>query len=288
MTVMIMGGLGIMLSASVLGRLILAAADIRTEENKIREPSVETAVSQTTGGKEIQADIAGIQTSRAGTLAILSDGIGKANTGKVCAQIAVDTLLDRYQPCHMLHNPEYFFKTSLHEASQRIQKTIGERRGGTCLAAVFVNGRTMHYGLAGDIRIALFRNQELIPISKGQTLNVLALDAYQEGILSRPETIWTMEEKRVWNYLGIDGFHEIEIGERPIWLKPGDIVLLATKGIFETVSWAEMEDTLLKDMTLKEKADGIVMESEKKNGMEKENGSILLLRAEVIYEKDKF
>ncbi len=288
MTVMIMGGLGIMLSASVLGRLVLAAADIRTKENKKREPSVETAVSQTTGGKEIQADIAGIQTSRAGTLAILSDGIGKANTGKVCAQIAVDTLLDRYQPSHVLHNPEYFFKTSLREASQRIQKTIGERRGGTSLAAVFVNGRTMHYGLAGDIRIALFRNQELIPISKGQTLNVLALDAYQEGILSRPETIWTMEEKRVWNYLGIDGFHEIEIGERPIRLKPGDVVLLATKGIFETVSWAEMEDTLLKDMTLKEKADGIVMESEKKSGIEKENGSILLLRAEVIYEKDKF
>ncbi|MDR0924993.1 MAG: SpoIIE family protein phosphatase [Hungatella sp.] len=288
MTVMIMGGLGIMLSASVLGRLVLAAADIRTEENKNREPSDETAVSQTTGGKEIQADIAGIQTNNAGTLAILSDGIGKANTGKVCAQIAVDTLLDRYQPCHVLNNPEYFFKTSFREASQRIQRTIGERRGGTCLAAVFVNRGSMHYGLAGDIRIALFRNQELIPISKGQTLNVLALNAYQEGILSKPETIWTMEEKRVWNYLGIDGFHEIEIGERPIRLKPGDVVVLATKGIFEAVSWAEMEDILLKDLTLKEKADGIVMESEKKNGREKENGSVLLLRAEVTYEKNEF
>lgn len=277
-----------MLSASVLGRLVLAAADIRTEENKNREPSDETAVSQTTGGKEIQADIAGIQTNNAGTLAILSDGIGKANTGKVCAQIAVDTLLDRYQPCHVLNNPEYFFKTSFREASQRIQRTIGERRGGTCLAAVFVNRGSMHYGLAGDIRIALFRNQELIPISKGQTLNVLALNAYQEGILSKPETIWTMEEKRVWNYLGIDGFHEIEIGERPIRLKPGDVVVLATKGIFEAVSWAEMEDILLKDLTLKEKADGIVMESEKKNGREKENGSVLLLRAEVTYEKNEF
>ncbi len=288
MTVMIMGGLGIILSASVLGRLVLAAADIRIAENKKREPADEAAVSQTTGGKEIQADIAGIQTSSAGTLAILADGIGKANTGKVCSRIAVDTLLDRYQPCHVLHNPEYFFKTSFHEANQKIQRTIGERRGGACLAAVFVNGRTMHYGLAGDIRIALFRNQELIPISKGQTLNVLALDAYQEGILSKPETIWTLEEKRVWNYLGVDGFHDIEIGEIPISLKPGDVVMLATKGIYEAVSWAEIEDILLKDLTLKEKADGIVMKSEEKNDMEKENGSVLLLRAEVIYEKDEF
>jgi len=288
MTVMIMGGLGIALSATVLGRLVLEAGDIRTAENKKREPGDGTAFSQTTGGKEIQADIAGIQTSSAGTLAILADGIGKANTGKVCSQIAVDTLLDRYQPCHVLHNPEYFFKTSFYEANQTIQRTIGERRGGACLAAVFVNGRTMHYGLAGDIRIALFRNQELIPISKGQTLDVLALDAYQEGIMSKPETIWTMEEKRAWNYLGIDGFHEIEIGERPVRLKPGDVIVLATKGIFEAVSWAEIEDTLLMNLTLKEKADSIVMKSEKKIEMEKENGSILLLRAEVIYEKDEF
>lgn len=288
MTMMIMGGLGIVLSASVFSRLVLAVTDTRTEDNKNRESADETAVSQTTGGREIQGDVAGIQTSSAGTLAILSDGIGKANTGKVCAQIAVDTLLDRYQPYHVLHNPEYFFKTSFHEANRRIQRTIGERRGGACLAAVFVNGRTMHYGLAGDIRIALFRNQELIPISKGQTLDVLALDAYQEGVLSRPETIWTMEEKRVWNYLGMDGFHEIEIGETPIRLKPDDVVLLATKGIFEAVSWAEMEDILLKDLTLKEKADGIVMELEKKKGLEKENGSVLLLRAEVFYEKNKF
>lgn len=277
-----------MLSVSVLGRLGLAAADIGTKENKKGEHTDETAVGQTTGCKEIQADAVGIQKSSAGTLVILSDGIGKANTGKVCARIAVDTLLDRYRPYHVLHNPEYFFKTSFQEANQRVQRTIGERRGGACLAAVFVNGRTMHYGLAGDIRIALFRNQELIPISKGQTIDVLALDAYQEGTLSRPETIWTMEEKRVWNHLGIDGFHEIEIGEMPISLKPGDVIMLATKGIFETVSWAEMEDILLKDLTLKEKADGIIMESEKKKGLEKENGSILLLRAEVIYEKNEF
>lgn len=290
MTMTILGGLGIILLASAAGRMALLAADKKTEEKK-RE-GIKTgggeAISQTTGSQEMQSDVAGAETSSAGTLAVLSDGIGKANTGRVSAQIAADSLLDAYQPYRVLHDPEYFFKTSFNEANRRIQKTIGERRGGACLAAVFVNGVTLHYGLAGDIRIAILRNQELIPISKGHTLDVLALNAYEEGVLSRSETVWTMEDKRVWNYLGMDGFREIEVCEKPIRLKPEDVVVLITKGIFNVLSWAEMEDILLKDFTLKEKADAMVMEAEKKKGLEKENGSVLLLRAEVLNEKNQF
>jgi serine/threonine protein phosphatase PrpC len=283
-----MSGLGVILSVSVLGRILLFAGDKKTKEKMTRGFAGGEALCQTTGDQEIQADVVGTMKSSAGTLAVLSDGIGKANTGKICAQIAVDTLLDAYLPYQMLHNPEYFFKTSFYEANSRIQKTIGERRGGACLAAVFLNGRTLHYGLAGDIRVALMRNQELIPISKGQTLDVLAHNAFHEGILTKSETVWTMEEKRVWNYLGLDGFHEIEICEQPIRLKPGDVILLLTKGIYEALSWADIEDILLKDFTLKEKADTIVMEAERRKSLEKENGSVLLLKAEVLYEKSEF
>lgn len=286
MTMTIMSGLGVILSVSVLGRILLFAGDKKSKEKTIRKSAGGEALCQTTGDQEIQADAAGTMKSSAGTLAVLSDGIGKANTGKICGQIGVDTLLDAYLPYQVLHNPEYFFKTSFYEANSRIQKTIGERKGGACLAAVFINGRTMHYGLAGDIRVALMRNQELIPISKGQTLDVLAQNAFHEGILTRSEAVWTMEEKRAWNYLGLDGFHEIEIAGQPIRLKPGDLIVLLTKGIYEALSWADIEDILLKDYTLKEKADTIVMETERRKGLEKENGSVLLLRAEVLYEKN--
>lgn len=284
MTMTIMSGLGVILSVSVLGRILLSAGDKKTKEKMNRKSFGTEALCQTTGDQEIQADAAGTMRSSAGTLAVLADGIGKANTGKVCAEIAMDTLFDAYLPYRVLHNPEYFFKTSFYEANSRIQKTIGERKGGACLAAVFINGRTFHYGLAGDIRVALMRNQELIPISKGQTLDVLAQNAFREGLLTRSEAVWTMEEKRVWNYLGLDGFHEIEIAQQPICLKPGDLILLLTKGIYEVLSWADIEDILLKDFTLKEKADTIVMETERRKGMEKENGSVLLLKAEVLYE----
>ena len=48
--------------------------------------------------EEIQADIAMAFTNEAGTMAVLADGIGNENTGRLCAQLAADTVLDRYEP----------------------------------------------------------------------------------------------------------------------------------------------------------------------------------------------
>lgn len=243
-------------------------------------------LGQTTGSQVVQADCAQAVRTGAGIMAVIADGIGKENTGKVCAQIAVDTLLDRYEPYRMLNNPEYFFRTAVYEANLQIQKTIGERKGGTCLAAVFLNGQAMHYALAGDLRIALLRGGELIPISEGQTMDVLAVHAYEEGKISKKEAVWSMEEKRAWNYLGLDGFHEIETAERPIRLKAGDQIFLASKGIWQELSWAEIEDVLISPMNPQEKAERLAAMADRKPGSSKENGSVFIIEAEVGNETD--
>lgn len=243
-------------------------------------------LAQTTGNQVIQADCVQAVQTGAGIMVVMADGVGKENTGKVCAQIAVDTLLDRYEPYRVLNNPEYFFRTAFYEANLRIQKTIGERKGGTCLAAVFLNGQTAHYALAGDLRIALFRGGELIPISEGQTMDVLAAHAYEEGRISKKEAVWSMEEKRAWNYLGLDGFREIETAERPIHLKAGDQIFLASKGIWQELSWAEIEDVLISPMELQENAERLASEADRKPGVSKENGSVFIIEAEVGNETD--
>ena len=238
----------------------------------------DAGIAQTTGNRELQADRAQVQKSAAGVMAVISDGIGKKNTGQVCAQIAVDTVLDKFEPYSVLNQPDYFFRTTFYEANRRIQATLGERKGGASLGAVFANGTHLYYALAGNIRIALFRRGELIPLSKGQTLDVLAAEAWKDGKLSRQEAVWSMEEKRLWNYLGLDGFHEIEIESRPILTKPGDVVFLATCGIFEELSWSELEDMLAEPGSLKERAGEIIRVAEQKENAQKENGSVLLLR----------
>lgn len=277
-----------MLMAALACALTVRIALWGDHEEEDREGGV--GISQTTGAKEIQADAAMAMTGQAGVMLTLADGIGRENTGKVCARLAVDAVLDSFEPYHELHNPEYFFRTAFMEANSRIQKTIGERRGGVSLGAVFYGGGFIHYAMAGDIRIALWRNHEIIPLSKGQTMDVLAIQAYKEGRLSRQETIWSMDEKRIWNYVGRDGFGEIETCERPIRVKSGDKLLMMSRGIFEELSWSEIEDILEEQEPAKILADRLVEAAMAKNDPGMENGSVLLLniKAEAADEKDKF
>lgn len=235
-------------------------------------------IAQTTGSRQVQADVAQVWTNRAGMMAVLADGIGSANTGAVCAQIAADTILDRFEPYHELNDPVYFFKSAFWEANRRIQKTAGERRGGASVGAAFLNRSHLYYAVAGDVRIAILRGEEIIPLSKGQTIDVLAAQAYEEGKISRQDTLWSMEEKRIWNYLGQDGFREIEICDQPILLKQGDKVLLMSKGIFEEISWSETEDILVDGAPLQELAERIVDAVDQKKNPQADNGSVILIQ----------
>lgn len=272
-------------AAILIGAVVVRFAAGFDQKNAER---ADIGIRQTTGRKEVQSDAVYSVENQAGVMAVLADGIGRENTGKVCAQLAADTVLDRYEPYSILNNPEYFFRSTFLEVNRCIQRTIGDRRGGASMAAVFVNQTHIYYALAGNIRIALMRNGEIIPLSQGHTFDVLALQAYQEGKITRQEAIWSMGEKQLWSYLGCDGFKEIEICERPIRIKDGDIILLFSKGIFEELSWGEIEDILQEPETMQILADRIVQMAESKLNPEMDNGSILLLKTktEAADEKD--
>lgn len=64
-------------------------------------------MGQTTGNKEIQADAMNISITSAGKLAVMADGIGKENTGKVCAALAVRQFTEAFSFYKALHNGIY-------------------------------------------------------------------------------------------------------------------------------------------------------------------------------------
>lgn len=235
-------------------------------------------MGQTTGNKEIQADAMNISITSAGKLAVMADGIGKENTGKVCAALAVKQFSEAFSFYKALHNPEYFFERTMYSVHMNMQKVLEERQGGASVGVVFLADNKLYYAMAGLIRIALLRNGELIPLSEGQTIGVLAQRAYKNGKISRQETIWSMEDSDIWNYVGKDGFHQMEICEVPVELKKGDLVVMMTKGIFEEVSYAELEKILVNTaLTAQEKADRVIRRAEWSNTQDKENGSIMVL-----------
>lgn len=261
-----------LLTAGLAARIIFGLSG-----NKVTYDASD-GMGQTTGNKEVQADAMDISITSAGKLAVMADGIGKENTGKVCAELAVKEFIEAFSFYKVLHNPEYFFERTMYGVHRNVQKVLEERQGGTSVGVVFLSDGKLYYAMAGQIRIALLRNGELIPLSEGQTIGVLAQRAYKDGKISRQETIWSMEDTDIWNYVGKDGFNQMEICEIPVELKKGDLAVMMTKGIYEEVSYADLEKILVNPgLTAGEKAKRVIRRAEWSNAQDKENGSIMVL-----------
>ena len=84
-----------------------------------------------------------------------------------------------------------------------------------------------------NVKIAVFRNEELIPLGTGHTVDVLAQDKYVEGVLTREDALSMLQEKRIYNYLGRDGFKEIQFYDKPVRLQEGDVVSVFSNGMQE-------------------------------------------------------
>lgn len=261
-------------------RLYLAMRDYLRNRRRRHQIENSVSMSQTTGGQECQSDVMEVYQTQAGRLAVLADGIGKENTGKVSARIAVQVFEQLYCQYRILKNPVYLLKRAFAGANLAIQRIIGERRGGASIAAAYMDGEFLHYALAGDIRIALFRNGELLPLSEGHTIRTLVKKAWDEGKITRQETLRAIKSERIWNYVGMDGFREIETVDKPIRLKKKDVVLLMTKGIYQELPWIEIEEIMKQTgSTSRTKADQIVKAAEAVPVSDQENGSVIIMEA---------
>ena len=83
-----LSGLGLVYIILIFCRCILKWGDGSCGTDK--RPGI--GIAQTTGSRQVQADVAQIWDSSAGLMAVIADGIGSANTGKVCAQVAADAI----------------------------------------------------------------------------------------------------------------------------------------------------------------------------------------------------
>lgn len=125
-----LSGLGLVYIILIFCRCILKWGDGSCGTDK--RPGI--GIAQTTGSRQVQADVAQIWDSSAGLMAVIADGIGSANTGKVCAQVAADAILDRYEPYCELNDPIYFQdivsggKPAYPENDRRAQRRCQHRR----------------------------------------------------------------------------------------------------------------------------------------------------------------
>lgn len=242
----------------------------------VRQPDVGS--SMTIGSREVQEDQIACMSADAGMMAVLADGAGKAYGGRIAARTAVDTFRDIFGDYNAFNNPQYYFRKAFQCANREILKTLGdENRGSASVGCALIRRGYLYYALVGNVKIAVFREGTLVPVSAGHTVAVMAEKRFREGKLSRQDTLSLLENQRLYNYLGQDGFRDIEFFDAPVQLLKGDIVALMSDGVYEYLGFREVEEVLRERGNCQEKALRIIEKVNKGAGDNKDNASVILI-----------
>jgi len=245
-------------------------------KNNFSAAKYEIGAASTLGTREIQQDYFGVKENQEAILMLLADGTG--TEGEIAAKLTIDTFRDLFNDTNAVEKPQYFFRRAANAANKKITNTLEERQGETSLAAVMLKGSKFFYTVVGNCRITVFRKGDLIPVSEGQTVDILARHGYNEGKISKQETLKLLDNHRRYNVLGKDSFEEIEIYDKPLELQPKDLIVIMSEGIFNTLRWVEIENILEKNNPVQSLADEIIAKVNDSPMVDKSNATVLICR----------
>jgi len=241
-----------------------------------REKMHRSGYSMTIGTRDFQEDCMTIKEARCGIMAALADGMGRGRGGSVSSSLAIETALDLFDQENAFLNPQYYFKKTLRAANNRILDQLDEGSGAASVALVLIHNMTLYYAEVGNVQVSVFRDDELIPVTEGHTVDILAKKKFRQGGLTRQKTIALLREHRLYNYIGQDEFQDIELFDTPLALRHGDIVVMMTDGISDTVPYTQIEGVLRSGYDCMSKAQAITDLADKAPG-DRNNGSIIVI-----------
>jgi serine/threonine protein phosphatase PrpC len=267
----------LMLLCIAAGVLLIVRATMGGGARRYHGPDVGS--SMTIGGREVQEDYVGTLATPAGLLAVLADGMGKTYGARIASRTAVETCLDLFRDYNAFDNPQYYFRKAFHAANRAILRELGdEGYGAASVGAAMIQDNWLFYAAVGNVKLCVYRGGDLVPVSAGHTLDVLAEEHFQTGKLSREDALAMLENHRLYNYLGQDGFKDIEIFDRPIALQKGDIIVLMSDGLHELIPWKEIEDVLAGGEDCQSMAYALIEKVNQNTAEDRDNASIILIR----------
>ncbi len=234
--------------------------------------------SKTIGDREIQEDEYCMMETEEGSMAALADGRGKQLGGKIAARLAVQAFRDMFEDRNAFYNPQYSFRKAFQGANREILNQLDENQGCASVGAMMLKARKLYYAVVGNVRVAVYRNHELVPVSSGHTINLLAKQKYEEGKLTREEAVSLLNHHRLYNFVGQDGFQDVEFFDTPINLYRGEYVLLMSDGLYETARWKDMEECLEMEGDCQQKAYRLIELVNQSAEQEKDNAAVVVMQ----------
>ncbi len=205
----------------------------RTDIGLKRESNEDSALS-------VQPEDQQVMESK-GILFVVADGMGGHTRGEVASELAVNTIRDAYYS-QEASDPESALRLAIEQANARIYNESmamspkpepNHMMGSTCVAAV-VLGDTVYVANVGDSRAYIIRDGQAHQISLDHSVVAQQL---REGLITKEQAKDHPDRNKIYRCLG-EATVEVDTFSEKV--QPGDLLLLCTDGLSESVPEEEV------------------------------------------------
>jgi PPM family protein phosphatase len=184
-----------------------------------------------------------------GFLAVVCDGMGGMEFGDAASRAATRAFLDAYQAKIVGESIPAALERSVRTANDAVvalAHSYGLTDGmGTTLVAAALHRASLYYISVGDSGLFLSRGDSLPMLNRPHVFANLLDAAVARGTMLRADAETHPERESLTSFIGTESLEEIDRNLEPFPLEAGDAILLASDGLFKTLSPEEMIDCLV-------------------------------------------
>lgn len=211
-------------------------------------PIIELAVLSRPGGREYNEDACGHWHSERHICCVVADGAGGHGGGDVASRLAVQHIISQYAAAPLSRPDE------VHDLLHDTNLTVINRRSDapqlanmhSTVVCLFIDLEAGHalWGHAGDSRLYLFRDGQMLAHTRDHSMVQSLVDA---GMLRDDQVRNHPQRSELLSALGSPPEQLlVTTAAKPWSLRPGDIFLLCTDGLWEYVNEVEMCASLVR------------------------------------------
>lgn len=168
---------------------------------------------------------------RKGLLAIVADGMGGLNNGKLVSDGCVKSMLSGFAELDREGDIPRQLRDCVFSTSEQLYAQF-RGDGGTTLVGVLIFREKLHWISVGDSYIYLKRGQGLYRLNREQNYRTQTyLELIRSGTLDSTEADQDPDGPRLSEFLGREVLTDIDQSLRPLPLEDGDRLLLCSDGV---------------------------------------------------------
>ncbi|MEG0276121.1 MAG: Stp1/IreP family PP2C-type Ser/Thr phosphatase [Coprobacillus sp.] len=219
------------------------------------------------------------------SLVVLCDGMGGHKAGEIASQMTGDYIINEYMQLTSFEDVthiENWMKKIVVDVNNVIykksQSSLDFEGMGTTVVVVLIKGNEAYISHVGDSRAYFFNEDHLCQLTKDDTLVNVLVDS---GTISSDEAQFHPQKNILLQAIGVS--EELKVSFVVQRMDQG-VILVCTDGLYNSLFDTHITDILLKDISLKEKANQLMVDSKMLGG--KDNIGIALISKKGVVENE--